>query len=103
LAQLLGIDADLPQSQLRTLLFNLSFMTCPVRGGTTFMRCAGSASTTAGSTKVRWISLSATALMLSLPRNGELDGTRMRSPSRMKCDALSYASMATARSRPARK
>ena len=56
-------------------------MTRPASGGSTFTVVAGSASTTAGSTSLRWISFSATASTASLTRNGDPSGTVMRDPS----------------------
>ena len=60
----------------------------PASGGDTLMRWAGSASTTAGSTKSRLTSFSLTGSTASLVRTGEFSGTVMRSPDRVERSRL---------------
>ena len=77
-------------------------MTRPATDGRTFAVRPGSASTTAGNVRLRWIFLSATSAIPSLVRNGEVGGTVIRAPSTVKNAAVSWSDGSWARRAPLR-
>ena len=66
----------------------------PESGGSTLTSRAGSASTTAGSTRVRSIVFSTTGSMMSLFRSGEPSGISIRCPFLMRLGTLRLAAEA---------